>query len=75
VTGSSPADGAKRKFARAACPAGKRVIAGGHSIPYIGGYDIIRSYPDGNTWYVIADNTTSTSSWAVTSYAVCATVS
>jgi Collagen triple helix repeat (20 copies) len=73
ATGGSPADSSSRKFARASCPVGKRVVGGGHSIPYTGSYEIIRSYPDGNTWYVIADHTGG-GSWAVTAYAVCVAV-
>lgn len=74
ATGSSPQDASGRKFARASCPAGKRVLGGGHSIPYTGSYEIIRSYPEGNTWYVIADHDGG-GTWAVIAYAVCVIVS
>lgn len=73
ATGSAPVDATGRKFARAACPAGKRVVGGGHSIPYVGSYEIIRSYPDGNTWYVIADHEGG-GNWSVVAYAICVTV-
>ena len=73
ATASPPADSTSRKFARASCPAGKRVVGGGHSIPYTGSYEIIRSYPDGNTWYVIADHTGG-GNWTVIAYAVCVAV-
>jgi len=33
----------------------------------------IRSYPDGNTWYVIADHDGG-GNWSVTAYAVCVAV-
>lgn len=73
ATASAPVDATGRKFARAVCPTGKRVVGGGHSIPYVGSYEIIRSYPDGNTWYVIADHAGG-GNWSVVAYAVCVAV-
>jgi hypothetical protein len=75
VTGSSGLDASKRHFARASCPPGKRVLGGGHSIPYVGSYATIRNAPEGSSWYVIADQIAGTGNWNLVAYAICATVS
>ena len=73
--GSSALDASKRKFSRASCPAGTRVVGGGYEIKYVGSFTVIDSFPDGNTWLVIADNTSSSAfNWALLSYAICVTV-
>lgn len=75
VSGSSALDPSKRHFARASCPAGKRVLGGGHTIPYTGSYATIRNLPEGNSWYVIADQIAGTGDWRLIATAICATVS
>ena len=72
ATGSSPTDASSRKFARASCPAGKRVVGGGHSIQYTGSYEIIASRPEGSSWSIVADHQGG-GTWAVIAYAMCVT--
>jgi hypothetical protein len=73
ATGSSPTDVSSRKFARASCPVGKRVVGGGHSIQYTGSYEIIASRPEGTSWSIVADHQGG-GKWAVIAYAICVTV-
>jgi hypothetical protein len=73
VTSGSAVDGTKRKFARAFCPAGKRVVGGGYEIKYVGSYSVIDSFPDGNSWSVVADNN-GTNTWGVIASAICVSV-
>ncbi len=75
ASGSSGLDSTKRHFARATCPPGKRVLGGGHSIPYVGSYATIRSSPEGSSWYVIADQIAGSGNWNLIAYAICATAS
>jgi hypothetical protein len=73
-------DGANPKVAKAICPNGKKVLGGGAALTTntAGAPVVIQdSYPldDGSGWFAAASRTgTFTQSWALKTWAVCATV-
>jgi hypothetical protein len=74
-------DGSNPKTAKAVCPSGKKVLGGGAALTTntAGAPVVIQdSYPldDGSGWFAAASRTgTFTQSWALKTWAVCATVS
>jgi len=55
------------------CPAGKKVVGGGHFVVSAAAY-ASTSYPfDDDTWYVQAYKTAGAGTWGLTVYAICVT--
>lgn len=76
VEGTS-ASNANDKSLYVPCPAGKRVLGGGVSVPTSPGLSVKRSYPPAalSGWVANVDQDGPfTYSWAITVYAICATV-
>jgi hypothetical protein len=75
----TPSSSANSKTISAVCPTGKRVIGGGARVTGAGIADVTvnESFPDsdGTKWNAVARESDATiGSWALTAYALCATV-